>query len=368
MSDGTPPPDQPDQPGPTPEPGQPAWPGKPDQPAQTWDQGGSGGPQHPGPSGQPSWGQPSWGGHPGEPQPGQQSWGQPGPGQPGQGQPAYGQQPGYGQPAYGQQPQPAYGQQQFGQPGYGQQSGQPWGPPPGGFGPQRFDVGQAVGWAWKRFTTQPGQLVLPVLLVFGVSVVLAIVYVVVFISISVGSSGPVVNPDGSVTYDAGPGVLAFLGIYAVIIALAVLLGQFLNASLARAALDAVDGRPVSVASAWRGWDKGQVALAALLLALGTLVGYVLCFLPALVFVFFTQYTMYFVVDRRMGAVDAIKASIAFVRAHLGESLLIYLVTAAITSVGAMLCGVGLIAALPVAVLVSAYSFRVLHGQPVSPAA
>ena len=71
-------------------------------------------------SGQGDWGQqqrPEYGQQPG--QPGQQGYDQPGYGQ----QPG---QPGYGQPSYGAQP---------GQPGYGAQPGQPYGTPPGGFGP-----------------------------------------------------------------------------------------------------------------------------------------------------------------------------------------------------------------------------------------
>ena len=92
-------------------------------------------------SGQGDWGQqqrpeqqgPQYGQQPGQ-QPGQQGYGQ----QPGQ--PGYGQQPGQGQPGqYGQQPgqygydQPGYGQP--GQSGQGPQPGQPYGTPPGGFGP-----------------------------------------------------------------------------------------------------------------------------------------------------------------------------------------------------------------------------------------
>ena len=348
MSDGTPPPGPEDPRAPQ---------GRPDA------AGGS----VPGPTGQ-GWpqGEPAHGQSPG--QPGPPSYGQQGHGPQGYGPPGYGPQ-GCGpqwspNPSYGQ-PGPQYGQQ----PPYGQgYAPAPYGVPPSGFGAGGYDAVEAIKYGWAKFTKRPADLLVPVLVLgLVVAVVVGIAYAVLLATFVSGSNVQT-NADGTTTYEPGTGFLGLLLVYAVFALVGSIFGQFFAAAFVRGGLDAVDGRPVSLGSIWKGWDKGQVLLAGLLLGVGTAIGYVLCFLPAIVFAFFTQYTIYFVVDRRMGAVDAIKASVSFVRGHLVECLVFQLLSGLVLVVGMMLCGIGLLAAAPVVVLAAACTFRVLHGQPVSPPA
>ncbi len=381
MSAGTPPPENPDG---TPPAGSDAPPpeGAPDAPTP---------PAGETPQEQPAWGQQAdqepgqepgqpYVQHPGQPpapqqQPGQpygQPYGQPQPGysQPGYGQAPYGQQPGYGQAPYGQQPygqapygQQPYGQQPYGQPGYGQPA---YGR--GGFDQGGYDAVGAIKYGWEKFSKKPAELLVPMLVALVVvGLVFAVIYAVLG-ALLLGGGGFTTDPaTGVTTYDAGPGFLAFMVGYAVMLLFSVLVGQFVGAALVRGGVDTVDGRPVSMGSIWQGWDKGQVALAGLLLAVGIAIGYVLCIIPALIFGFLTQYTLFFVVDQEMKAVDAIKASIAFTRAHLAETLVFYLLASVTLFVGALLCGLGLLVAGPVVVVGSAYTYRVLNGHQVSPA-
>ncbi len=74
---------------------------------------------------------------------------------------------------------------------------------------------------------------------------------------------------------------------------------------------------------------------------------------------------------RQGAragVDAIKASICLVTSKIGETILFYVLGVVVIVVGAILCLVGLLAAIPVVVAGAAYTFRVLNDEPVTPAA
>ena len=381
MSAGTPPPENPDgtppeghdaaPPDGTPQepPAHGAHPMQPpapqQQPGQPYGQPEHEQPQYgqpqPPPYGQPQYGQaqPPPYGQPqyGQPQP--PPYGQPeyGPPQPQYGQPqpppyAQPQPPPYGQPAYGQAP-PGYGQPTYGQPAYGQ----------GG-----YDAVGAIRYGWEKFSKKPAELLVPMLVaVVVVGLVFAVIYAVLG-ALLLGGGGFSTDPaTGVTTYDAGPGFLAFMVGYAVMLLFSVLVGQFVGAALVRGGVDTVDGRPVSMGSIWQGWDKGQVALAGLLLAVGIAIGYVLCFIPALIFGFLTQYTLFFVVDQKMKAVDAIKASIAFTRAHLAETLVFYLLASVTIFVGALLCGLGLLVAGPVVIVGSAYTYRVLNGHQVSPA-
>ncbi len=88
-------------------------------------------------------------------------------------------------------------------------------------------------------------------------------------------------------------------------------------------------------------------------------------LPGLVAWFFLSYATFFLVDRDLSPVEAIKASVAFVRAHVGDTLVWWLVTLVLTAVGACLCGLGLVVAVPVTLIGTAFTYKRLSGQPVA---
>ena len=107
--------------------------------------------------------------------------------------------------------------------------------------------------------------------------------------------------------------------------------------------------------------------ASLLVAVASAVGVLFCYIGSIVVGFLTMFTMFFVVDRGMAPVDAIKASFQLTTSRLGDTVVFYILAVLVVIAGAILCGVGLLAAVPVALLGAAYTFRVLHNQPVSPA-
>jgi uncharacterized membrane protein len=60
----------------------------------------------------------------------------------------------------------------------------------------------------------------------------------------------------------------------------------------------------------------------------------------------------------------VKASIATTRSNIGGSLLSALVQYVVVLIGELLCGVGLIAALPITLLIQVYTYRKLSGGQV----
>ena len=171
---------------------------------------------------------------------------------------------------------------------------------------------------------------------------------------------------GQASFDSGPGFFGIMIAYAVILLFSVVVGQFVGAAIVRGGLDVADGKPVTMSSIWQGWDRVQVILAGVLVGLGIAIGYVLCFIPAIIFGFLAQYTLFFVVDQKMKAWDALMASINFTRTHLGETIVFYLLSALAIFVGALLCGLGLLVAVPVVIIGTAYTYRILNGQTVTP--
>jgi uncharacterized membrane protein len=109
-----------------------------------------------------------------------------------------------------------------------------------------------------------------------------------------------------------------------------------------------------------------VVIASLIIAAATFVGTLLCYVPGLIVGFLAQFTLLFIVDKQMKAVDAIKASIKLVTDNLGNTILFYLLALVVLFVGAILCGVGLLVAAPVALIGLAYTYRRLQGEPVVP--
>ena len=77
-----------------------------------------------------------------------------------------------------------------------------------------------------------------------------------------------------------------------------------------------------------------------------------------------MFTILFVVDKQMRAVDAIKASVKLVTDNLGSTIVFYLLAAVVIVVGACLCLVGLLVAAPVVLIALAYTYRRLQNEPV----
>ena len=106
-------------------------------------------------------------------------------------------------------------------------------------------------------------------------------------------------------------------------------------------------------------------LAAILVGVATFVGLLLCFVPGLVVMFFTWFTLYFVVDKNMPALEAIKASVSFVNKNMGTLIGFFLAALVAYFVGALLCGIGLLVAIPVVIIAQAYTYRTLQGEEVA---
>lgn len=265
-------------------------------------------------------------------------------------------------------------------PGGGDQGG--WGTPPppppgqgGGYAappppssssdPAGYSPVAAITYGWNAFKANPVPLLVGTVLVMAVGGILTLVTNTIAAGIFIGEPTTTVNPDGSIDIDGGGGLLAGLLVSMLISLVVGLVAQIFVAALIKGSLDIADGKPVSLGGMFEGWDKGKVLIAALIVSVATAVGTLLCYFPGLIAGFLLSYTLFFVVDRGMEPIEAAKASFKFVTGNLGETLLYYLLAVVTIIIGAILCGVGLLVAVPVAVGGAAYTFRKLHGQQVA---
>lgn len=172
----------------------------------------------------------------------------------------------------------------------------------------------------------------------------------------------------------GPASTAIMALGSVVIF--VLVGAFSAAYLA-GALDIANGQPVTVGSFFKPRNVGGVLVASVLIGLvnGVLnllniipfLGAVAGFFLGLALSVAVMFAHVSIVDRNLNGVDGIKASVNLVKANLSNALLAWLVGGAILFVGALLCTVGLLVAIPVAVLFDVFVYRRLSGAPIAPA-
>ena len=107
-------------------------------------------------------------------------------------------------------------------------------------------------------------------------------------------------------------------------------------------------------------------LTVILVGLGAFVGFVLCFIPGIIWLIFTAYAPLLALDKGMDPIEAIQTSINWVKDNFGQVFVILLVSYLIYMAGFCLCGVGLLVSAPVALVAIIYSYRALTNEPVVP--
>ncbi|WP_375003227.1 hypothetical protein [Aeromicrobium sp. CTD01-1L150] len=226
-------------------------------------------------------------------------------------------------------------------------------------------MGTSFTWAWAKFKENAATLVLAVLIVLGVAVVLGIVSNLVVGAIFGGGTLEVNSATGEIS--GGRSFLGMLVLQLLAGALSSIVTYFLQAGLVRASLAVADGRKPELGDVFVFDRVGPLAVLALLLTAGTYIGLILCYLPGLVFAVLASFSLFFFVDKGSEGIEAIKQSFRLVIDNIGQLILLFLAVIATLIVGALACGVGLLVAAPVALLVVTHAFRTLTGGPVAQA-
>jgi len=196
-------------------------------------------------------------------------------------------------------------------------------------------VGDALSFGWAKFQANIGSIVLSALvLLVGVGLVAVL------------------------------GFFAGLVLQAVLAAVLLVVFQVIAADLIRAALTVIDGGSWEFSEVLRTDKIGKVVVTALIVGAITVVGTLLCYFPGLIAGFMLSYSLYFVVDRDLEPMAAVKASVELTKNNLGNTLVWYIVGAIVAFAGFLACGVGALVSLPVVLLGTAYSYRMLTGGTV----
>lgn len=243
--------------------------------------------------------------------------------------------------------------------------------PPGGAYPaagpgSNVDVVESFKWGWKKFTENVGPILIAILIYSAAMAAVVIVWYFVVAGALLKTTDPRINDDGSISLGSNPGIGAVLFAGALITLVAVLVGSIVQAGFIQGALRISRGEQLSLDTFFKFKNLTAVVVASVLVAVLTAVGYLLCYLPGIAVALLAQFTLYYVVDRGIGAVDAIKASFDLVVKNVGTTLLLFLGIMVVSAIGGLACGIGTLVAAPVALLAQAYVYRRLNGEPVAP--
>jgi len=222
-----------------------------------------------------------------------------------------------------------------------------------------YKATDAIAFGWQKFKERPSTLLVPMIVVLVVLVIVGLFFQFVIAGGFFGKTecNTAVNTAGQATVDCGQPFwrqLLGAGLGATLLTL---FAQIMVAGIYRGALRVMDGEGFSLGQLFEGYNKMQVVLASIFISVATGIATVLCYLPGLLIAFLTSYTLFFIVDQQLEAAEAIAESVKMVWHNFGKALLFFILAAIVVIIGAVLCGVGLLVAVPVVVFGAAYTYR-----------
>jgi len=199
----------------------------------------------------------------------------------------------------------------------------------------RFSIGEALSYGWKKLQENVGPLVTAALAILAVNVIFWLL---------------------------GRGALA---------GLMSLIGWFVSVlismGLIRIALKIVDGQPVETADLFQRVDLAlPYIIASFLVGVMVAIGFVFLIIPGVYLAITFGFYPYNIVDKEHGIMESIEQSAAITKAQKWDLFAFAVVLIFFNLAGALALGVGLLITMPVSLLAMAYVYRKLNGEPVSP--
>jgi len=232
-----------------------------------------------------------------------------------------------------------------------------------------WSVGNAFSYGWAQFQKYLGPLLLAMLVLFVIGAILTFIWYAIVAAIGhaiFGTPGVTLDPNtGVISTSGGPGLFGtlLLGVIGGLVYYTVI--GFVQGVITRAALRISEGQSIALGEILSTDRLGPLLITALFVGVATSIGYLFCGVGAIIVSFFLSYTFYFLLDQDMEPTAALSASFNFVKDHLGDLIVFYLVSLVAYIVGAILCGIGLLVAAPVVLIATAYTYKKFTNQAVA---
>ncbi len=223
-------------------------------------------------------------------------------------------------------------------------------PPSGGAGqPQPWTASDALSLAWARFKVHGGVLVLSYMAFTFLGAVL----------------GQLPN---TLTWTnvVEPGTAAYYGVLGGGQLVTQIVSAFFYVGLTRIWLDAARGNPPRFETLFSGADRFLPMLGLnLLFMLGFVVGCAFFIVPGVLLMLIYQLAPYYVVDARLGPIDALRQSWAASAGQRGELFVLALAGMGLGMLGLLMCCFGLAATVPIYFVSTAVAFTRVSGLGVA---
>jgi uncharacterized membrane protein len=242
-----------------------------------------------------------------------------------------------------------------------------------------FSVGDALSWAWNKFSKNAVPLIVATLVY-----VLIVGALEAVMGLSVGALGSssttaYQSSDGNFVFSTTANSLTGGSIAVLVIGYLVILlvAGAISSAYYGGLLGIANGQPTDVGSFFKPRHVGAVILISIIVGFVTgAVGFVLGLVPfigpllgalaGLVIGVFVMFATVACIDRTLPPIDAIKVSIDITKANVGPVVLVWLLSILLVVVGVLLCLVGLLVTGPVVGLLFVYTYRRLSGGMVAP--
>jgi uncharacterized membrane protein len=226
--------------------------------------------------------------------------------------------------------------------------------------------GDWIGEGWRMFVEQWQAWVLNALIYFGI---LAVPIVPLVIAVFVISGVASAFTQSSMTYStttvtaSNPDMSSaiFLGLFlfeAVVAVVLVVIGAYFTAGLYRTALKQLRGQKVQVSDLFSGGRFFfRLVGANILIGILTIIGFMLCIIPAFIVAGLFYFTGFLIVDQDLGVIDAMRKSYELCKNNFLWFTLFAFVVGLINQAGSSVCYVGLLATLPLSFAIGAVAYR-----------
>ncbi len=210
-----------------------------------------------------------------------------------------------------------------------------------------------IGEGWNMFVQRWGTWVVHMLVfVLIIIAIMAPIYIIAIVStVAAGAS----------EQPAAPPAIFFVAML-LLYPLMLLVVAFLVAGTYKTAFKQLRGEPTSIGDLFSGADCFLRVLGTIfLVGILAMVGMIFCIIPAFIVLGFCFFALPLVVERRMGPIQAIQASIEATKKEWLMFTAFALVVQLIAGAGAILCYVGLLASYPVYFLIMTSAYRDVFG-------
>lgn len=129
-----------------------------------------------------------------------------------------------------------------------------------------------------------------------------------------------------------------------------------------------DPHAASLRSSWVPGIMLNYFIAAILIAVSVVVGFILLIVPGIILMLALLFTYYIIIEKKLGAVEAMKESMRLTKGHRLKLLGLVLALGAINVLGFILLFVGMLVTIPVTLFAMAHAYRMLSGNAVVEAA